>query len=339
MEAGKLDLQMEPSSLSGICQAALQLIKGMAHKKNQNVAFSMNQTAITVLGDARRLKQVFVNLLSNAIKYSPEKSAIGFEVVADPQTKMVKIAVWDHGIGIATKDLKKLFQPFVQLDSSLSRQQTGTGLGLALVEKLVNLHGGSVQVESTPGEGSRFTVTLSVLSFGPVPQFRKATLPSQFQRALIVEDNNLDASRLSRYLKMLGMVMLVDDNEINRFMLEDFLRSKHFNVVTAGSGLDFLARVGEIQPDVVLMDIQMPGIDGLETTRRLRAHSNSELASVPVIAITALAMPGDRERCLQAGANEYLSKPLRLEEMRALIQKYIEKDIKSNEYTNVLPRT
>jgi CheY-like chemotaxis protein len=128
----------------------------------------------------------------------------------------------------------------------------------------------------------------------------------------------------------LGMVMVVDDNEINTFMLEDYLCSKHFNVVTAHSGLDFLSRVGEIQPDVVLMDIQMPGIDGLETTRRLRAHANTELASIPVMAITALAMPGDRERCLQAGANEYLSKPLRLEEMRTLIHKYIEKDIKSN---------
>jgi len=443
MEAGKFDLQMEPCSLSDICQAALQLIKGMAHKKNQNVAFSMNPTAITVLGDARRLKQVFVNLLSNAVKYSPEKCTIGLDVIADEQTEMVRITVWDQGIGIAAEDVKKLFQPFVQLDSSLSRQQTGTGLGLALVEKLVDLHGGSVQVESTSGKGSRFTVTLSVLSFGLVPQFRNDTLPFQFQQALIVEDNGLDASRLSRYLRMLGiestthatgaavveraievqpdiilldlllpdisgwdvlkqlksnektspipiiitsveedrerasqlgaagyliklfsqsdlyntiarlqpptspslpqelpktvpsetklgMVMVVDDNEINTFMLEDYLCSKHFNVVTAHSGLDFLSRVGEIQPDVVLMDIQMPGIDGLETTRRLRAHANTELASIPVMAITALAMPGDRERCLQAGANEYLSKPLRLEEMRTLIHKYIEKDIKSN---------
>jgi CheY-like chemotaxis protein len=129
----------------------------------------------------------------------------------------------------------------------------------------------------------------------------------------------------------LETVMLVDDNEINTLVLEDFLRSKRFQVVTSRSGLDFLSRVEEIQPDVVLMDIQMPGIDGLETTRRLRSHPDVRLAAIPVIAITALAMPGDRERCLAAGANEYLSKPLRLEELRTNIQKYIKKDVETNE--------
>jgi CheY-like chemotaxis protein len=120
-----------------------------------------------------------------------------------------------------------------------------------------------------------------------------------------------------------GVVMIVDDNETNVLMLEDFLQSRSYKVFSSHSGFDFLAQVTDIRPDMVLMDIQMPDMDGLETIRRLRDLPDPELASTPVIAITALAMPGDRERCLDAGANEYISKPIRLKELATMIQKML----------------
>jgi CheY-like chemotaxis protein len=129
----------------------------------------------------------------------------------------------------------------------------------------------------------------------------------------------------------LGTVMIVDDNETNILMIEDFLRSKNYNVFSSSSGTDFLARVNDIQPDIVLMDIQMPVMDGLEAIRRLRLLPEPELASVPVIAITALAMPGDRERCIEAGADEYISKPIRLKDLVSLIQKMMAENENANE--------
>lgn len=435
IEAGRLELKIGTCSLDEICQASLQLIRGMAQKKKQNVMFSMNPASVMLRADGRRLKQILVNLLSNAVKYSPENNSLGLEVNADEPSLTVKITIWDNGIGIAEADLKKLFQPFVQLDSSLARQQSGTGLGLALVQRLVDLHGGSIHVESKAGQGSRFTLVLPCLPFDTIQSQKRDEISLQPQLILIVEDNDLDAERLTRHLKILGLesavyksgsdvveqaiklqpgvilldiqlpnvsgwdvlkqlkvheatrqipviitsvkeerekatqlgaagylvklytlpdlqaalahvhemnannqhesaplispeasiatVMIVDDNETNIFMVEDFLRSKNFNVLSVHSGLEFLSRVTEVQPDVVLMDIQMPDMDGLETMHRLRALPNPKLAAVPVIAITALAMPGDRERCIAAGANEYLSKPVRLMEMSKLIQDMI----------------
>ena len=434
MEAGKLELEMVSCSLDEICQSSLELVKGMAQRKGQRLTFSMDPTGIFVRGDARRIKQILVNLMSNAIKYSPEKSPIGLDVKADPSTQSVQIKVWDQGIGIAPQDLKKLFQPFVQLDSSLSRQQSGTGLGLALAQRLVELHGGGIQVESKPGHGSCFTVRLPYLPGVPTPKQEEPSDLLPIQHSLIVEDNAIDANRLTRFLRLLGIqtmvepsgkdvveratttqpavifldinlpdmtgwdvlaklkgneatrnipvvitsvaedckqasrlgaagyllklftleelslilsrlpkpvgahrnqalvispnahagvIMIVDDNETNILMIEDFLRSRHYKVFTCKSGVDFLARVSGIRPDVVLMDIQMPELDGLQTMRRLRSHSDAELASTPLIAITALAMPGDRERCLEAGANEYVSKPVRLKDLVMLIERLL----------------
>ena len=433
IEAGKLELQLEPCSLGEICQSSIQLTKGMAAKKHQTVNFTMSPASINVSADARRLKQVLVNLLSNAVKFTPEDGQLGLEVVANEQDQTVHISIWDKGIGIAPEDLKKLFQPFVQLDSKLSRQQSGTGLGLALVQRLVELHGGSIFIQSTPGEGSRFTVSLPCLPANAAAQPAENFQKSALRHALIVEDNAADAEHLARYVRSLGIkpilhtsgkdaleraittqpdvifldidlpevsgwevlsqlkaskhtqhipvivtsvdddkpkaaqlnadgylvkffslsemravleriqktkglnetpgttankilatVMIVDDNEVNISTLADFLSTQNFKIVSVKSGVDFLTQAPQVLPDIVLMDIQMPGMDGLEATRRLRLHPDRRLASVPVIAITALAMPGDRELCIEAGADEYVTKPFRLLEIQSLIQRMVE---------------
>jgi len=158
--AGKVELQMEPVRAKEICQMSLQSIQRAAQEKKLGVSFKVDDAETTVQADGRRLRQVLVNLLSNAIKFTPEGGAIGLEVVKDAEKPVVHLAVWDTGIGIAPEDIGRLFQPFGQLDSKLSRRYGGTGLGLTLVEWLVRLHGGHVTVESEVGQGSRFTVSL-----------------------------------------------------------------------------------------------------------------------------------------------------------------------------------
>jgi PAS domain S-box-containing protein len=160
IEAGKLKLEVGPVSVESVCQASLGLIKQDAHKKQLKISSSFDNAVTIIQADKRRLKQILVNLLSNAVKFTPEGGAIGLEVVGDAEGEAVHFTVWDTGIGILEEDMGRLFQPFVQLDSSLSRRYAGTGLGLSLVYRLADMHGGSVSLESEVGKGSRFTVSL-----------------------------------------------------------------------------------------------------------------------------------------------------------------------------------
>jgi PAS domain S-box-containing protein len=160
IEAGKFDLQPEACNVAAICQASLQLTKGLAHQKRQTVEFRMEPESISMIADPRRLKQMIVNLLSNAIKFTPDEGSLGLEVTGDPAARTVEFSVWDRGIGIAPENLDKLFKPFTQIDGRLARQFAGTGLGLSLVQRMAELHGGEVKVETEPGKGSRFTIVL-----------------------------------------------------------------------------------------------------------------------------------------------------------------------------------
>ena len=160
IEAGKLNLRISPCSLAEVCQASLHAIKPQSQKKQQQTSLTIDPASIIVPGDVRRLKQILVNLLSNAVKFTPSGGNLGIEVQGGEPGAQVRITVWDTGIGISANDFPRLFQPFSQLDGRLERKYTGSGLGLSLVKRLVELHGGSMSVESAPGAGSRFTFTL-----------------------------------------------------------------------------------------------------------------------------------------------------------------------------------
>ena len=160
LDFGKLNLRISPCSLAEVCQASLHAVKPQAQKKQQQTRLAIAPSSIIVPGDARRLKQILVNLLSNAVKFTPSGGSLGIEVRGGQPGEPVYVTVWDTGIGISASDFPLLFQPFSQLDGRLERKYTGTGLGLSLVKRLVELHGGGVSVESTPGAGSRFTFTL-----------------------------------------------------------------------------------------------------------------------------------------------------------------------------------
>jgi PAS domain S-box-containing protein len=428
--AGKLELTIEPVALEPLCQACLRLVRQAAQKKQLKLAAAIDPAVVQLNGDARRLKQVLINLLSNAVKFTPEGGSIGLEVIGDRARQVAQLSVWDTGIGIPAEQIEQLFQPFVQLDSRLARQYEGTGLGLALVYRMVEMHGGSIEVQSMVGAGSRFTVSLPWLPDDVVAP-RPVAREQPARRAVIVDLVTEAAEQLAGYLRELGVevvaqahaddalaqaaalqpdmllidmssaeqvgreilaqlkadqrthaipvmlivapgaqvqglasatvdfllkpftfadvqhvfealgsadrsaslavraspdelppvVLLAEDNEANIATLSDYLDAHGYQVVVARNGAEAITRVRETRPAIVLMDIQMPGMDGLEAIRRLR--SDGDLPQMPIIALTALAMPGDRERCLQAGASDYYSKPISLKGLLTKLETYL----------------
>jgi len=307
IEAGKIDLNPTELVVEPLCQTSLMFVRQAARKKGITVHLTIEDDVKTVVADERTLKQVLVNLLSNAVKFTPEQGRVGLDVEGSRENSALQFSVWDTGIGIAENDAARLFRPFVQLDDGLSRQHEGTGLGLALVSRLVELHGGSVSLESTPGQGSRFTVVLP-WNTEQEEQGREQEPGSPQLAAPKAPETTLGAR-----------VLLVDDNRFVADTIREYLHSVGYDVSVAWDGAEGVARVLTETPDVVLMDIQMPVMDGLEAIRRVRA-SGTDARSVPIIAVTALAMPGDRERCLSAGADDYVSKPLVLRELVQLIE-------------------
>ena len=306
VEAGKLELQVTHCSLEEICQASLHLTKGMAHQKHQQISYFAPVEPILLDVDSRRIKQIIVNLISNAIKFTPENGELGLTIEPDEANRQVRLIVWDKGIGIKTEHLSKLFRPFTQIDGSLAREYSGTGLGLALVRRLVELHNGRVEVESVFGEGSRFTVTLPWTS--EMMRIVPPGADDEESRNGLVDEN------VSHPL-----ILIADDNQVLLDMLTDFLEAKNYRTATAQNGNELLEKIEGIKPDAILMDIQMPGMDGLETIRRIRNHKNAVISSTPIIAVTALAMSGDHERCLEAGANNYVSKPVKLKDLLEIL--------------------
>jgi CheY-like chemotaxis protein len=216
--------------------------------------------------------------------------------------------VSDTGIGIAPEDQPRLFKPFVQLDSRLARQYAGSGLGLSLVRRMAEMHGGGVRLASAPGAGSRFTISLP---------WRRPPAEADAVDLQLPAPAADWAGSAAAPLGRAPVVLLADDNEANLSVLSQYLARCQFQLVTARTGPEVLLRAAETCPDVILLDVQMPEMDGLEVTRRLRATAG--LTHVPVVTLTALAMAGDRERCLAAGADDYLSKPVSLKQLRTAL--------------------
>ncbi len=314
IEAGKLQLRPTTVSIKELCESSLNFIRESALKKSISVEFNKDPSLSVFDADPQRIKQILINLLTNAVKFTRERGRVTLDVNTNAAKDQILFSITDTGIGIAQKDFKQLFTPFTQLDSGLARHYEGTGLGLALVHKLTELHGGSVRVESEAGKGSCFTVAL--------PLRQDLQEPASDTKAAEPANGEQDAARLSTDPKERGVILVADDNEINLEMLVDYLSGRGYNVLAAWNGEEALEKTAEFAPDLILMDIQMPKMDGLDATRRLRA--DPRFASTPIVALTALVMPGDRERCLEAGANEYLSKPVNLKMLLRVIERLIQ---------------
>ena len=314
--AGKIELTMSTFSVASICAASLQLIDQAATQKKIAVQLNVDANVKFVHADERRLKQILVNLLGNAIKFTPKNSRIGLEVIGDMSSKQLKFIVWDKGIGIPSHAIERSFQPFMQVDSSSTRAHEGSGLGLSLVLRLTEMHGGTVNVESVEGEGSRFTI-----AFPWKP--RKGTPSEAKEGERGVQEEAKEEVSIKKPLERPITILIAEDNEENIEIIKEYLKFHKYRIIEARNGLEVLERAAETHPDLILMDIHMPEMDGLEATRRLRADDH--FAKIAIIVLTALAMPIDRELSLEAGADAYLSKPIKLKELVKTIENTLAK--------------
>jgi PAS domain S-box-containing protein len=310
VRAGKLELQLEPANLQELCQVILQMIRQLAFKKNINLQCHLPSQPLNFWCDSRRLRQVLLNLLNNAVKFTPKGGTIDFtaELLSQSVPPQLRFTIKDTGIGISAENQTKLFQPFVQIDSRLNRQYEGTGLGLALVKRLTELHGGQVEVESAINQGSCFTVSI------PYRACQPALIPVEIGDVPFPGHTPLPTTEAP-------LILVAEDNIANRESLENYLEYKGYRLVFAENGEEALAMIHEHRPDLVLMDVQMPVLDGIEATRRVRLEP--EFASLPIIALTALTMPNHRQMCLEAGMNEYMSKPIQFRQLVLLIEKLL----------------
>ena len=331
ISAGMIELDIESASVANLCSSSLVFIKQQAFNKRIQIHSYIPSLIdnININIDERRIKQVLINLLTNAVKFTPNEGRITLllavgsghawqgeatipQRLRDMNSPMIVFQIIDTGIGIASNDLQRLFQPFVQIDSALNRQYEGTGLGLALVKQIVELHGGQVTAESEVGKGSCFTFALPYVPSQPIASESKLT-STDLQDSLSrdVQPENAIAP----------LILLAEDNEANIQTFTSYLNAINYRVIVAKNGEEAVAMAKANSPDIILMDIQMPIMDGLEAIGQIR--SDTKFASVPIIALTALAMEGDRERCLAAGANEYLSKPIKLKQLATVIQQLL----------------
>jgi PAS domain S-box-containing protein len=448
IEAGKLELKLAPVSVVALCQACITMIRPQAVKKNLTLEVNIPAGLADIFIDERYMRQVLINLLSNAIKFTPEGGKVKLEVKIEPRqqtqlqlisscpvtfdSSVILFSVVDTGIGIAPEDVKKLFQSFVQIDSSLSRQYAGTGLGLALVKQITELHGGCVSVHSELGKGSCFGVRLAYQTTPP-DSLPNPCSTTHLAPLLIIEDSLSTGNnhQLSQYLEELGitaviyhqiadaitaatslqpsviilnihapqpsywkllrqlktdphtcnipvvmigaenrrmrglslgaieylvpplekqqlkntlqklkvigevkslpqtlkpvpsppiitgLILLVENNEVTISSLSDYLTSRGYRLIVARTVPEAIQLAQTEKPALMIMNMQMPDLDGLAVTQQLRR--DEYIANMPIIAMTTLAMASDRERYIQAGVTEYLTQPVKLRQLADVI--------------------
>jgi two-component system sensor histidine kinase/response regulator len=308
VEAGKLDIEHVPFHLDEVLDNVSSLVAQKAHDKGLALVFdTVPDVPRALMGDPLRLGQVLVNLVSNAVKFTEHGEVAVHVRLAERAGGRVRLAVEvrDSGIGMTGEQVGRLFQAFTQADGSTTRKYGGTGLGLTISRRLIELMGGSIEVDSVPDRGSTFRFT-AWLGLG------RAQAPSE--RAAQAPATSLQGVHL----------LLAEDNQINRQIAVELLEGAGAKVQVAGNGSEALETLAAVAPgayDAVLMDVQMPEMDGLEATRRIRA--DARYARLPVIAMTASAMVEERERCVAAGMNDHIAKPIEPEVMFQTLARWV----------------
>jgi CheY-like chemotaxis protein len=271
-----------------------------------------------------------MNLLSNAVKFTPAGGEVWFRV-STPRKGFVAFSVRDAGIGIDAAHLSELFKPYTQVEDAGS----GSGLGLAIVKQFAEAQQGSILASSQPGRGSEFVVEIPAVLEGvsdpraviPVAREAEPEVPEKVAPPVAAAPH--PGPTESRDLSSPIRVLVVDDHDLNRELVTDYLAAAGFEVQACVNGMSALDVLPQLLPDVVIMDVQMPGLDGLEVTRRVRQSKDPRLAHVPILGLTALAMPEDRARCLDAGMNEYQGKPFSLKTLPGILRRLIEGQARS----------
>ncbi|WP_339781143.1 ATP-binding protein [uncultured Marinobacter sp.] len=308
MEAGKLELELSYFNLAQVVRKTLKLSEAKAQQKGLRLVDDIGEQAnVIVRGDAGRLQQILMNLLSNGVKFTDQGTVT--LTASRPTPDRFVFRITDTGIGFTDAQTETLFQPFSQLDSSASRQHEGTGLGLAICKRLIAAMGGTVRAHGIPGCGAtfEFEIPLEVLSeaheslFAPDPD-RVVATPASTGRSPI-------------------RVLVAEDSPANQVVLKAMLKDTGYVADVVGNGLEAVEALRTLAYDVVLMDIFMPEMDGLEATRIIR--SSKKMTGKPIIALTANAMPGDQEKFLEAGMDDYLAKPVTKADLLTMLNKWM----------------
>jgi CheY-like chemotaxis protein len=306
IETGNLVMKVKVFELAAVLDEVEQMFTPLAHEKELQLIFSPDRSLPAfVKSDPVRLRQILMNLLSNAIKFT-NKGYVKLSVKAVERKAgrvKVRFTVSDTGVGIPAEKLATVFERFEQLDDSLTRQQGGTGLGLAITKQLVEALGGTIHVKSEISKGSVFTAEL---------EFEKITKDS-------IPEEAVDAAAVIKPDLASARVLVAEDNMMNQLLVTRMLERYQVETDIAENGEDALVEIKRKKYDMVLMDVQMPKMDGLSATRIIRKEIST---AIPVIAMTAHVLPGEREKCLAAGMNDYLAKPLDEMELVEMLKKY-----------------
>jgi len=309
IEAGCLEMEEAPFSLRECVEGAEKTMLAVAHQKGLELHCEIgSQCPDAVSGDSVRLRQVLLNLIGNAIKFTA-RGSVGVEITAEPvghRSVMARFSVRDTGIGIPAEKQNVIFEPFRQGDGSTTRKYGGTGLGLAISARLVEMMGGRIWLDSQEGHGSafHFTTLLNLVK------------PADYQR---------DDSAVGEGIPL--SILIAEDDAVSRALVSALLQRRGYAVTLANNGLEALSALERQSFDAILMDIQMPQIDGLEVTAEIRKQEGRTGAHVPIVALTAHAMKRDRARCLEAGMDGYMAKPINATELLATIANLVAKPV------------
>ncbi len=337
IEAGKMSLRVEPFDVEQVVAEAMTTLHVAASKKQIDFTEETPDDMPLFNGDRSKFKQILYNLLSNAIKFTPEHGRVWLTV--ERRNDEIEVSVHDTGIGIKGAAQSQIFEAFMQVDGSFSRKYQGTGLGLTLVKRFVELHGGRVSVSSEEGKGSRLTFWLPSVAH-PEEEARAreagshqaatAALAGPERNAELAEQKPADgrarASVAATSEPNPGvikdtLVLVVEDNPVSMKLMAELLRTRGYRVAESRNAEAALQAAQELGPRIILMDIQLPGMDGLQCTRELKKRPST--CDIPVIALTAHAMKGDDERARAAGCVDYFSKPADTEQILSRIAQYI----------------
>lgn len=301
IEAGRMDLEASPYNPGEVARMSVDTFAAQAESKGIVLSIELETPVPTVIGDATRVGQVLTNLVGNAVKFTSTGS-VRLSVICriiDADHASLEFAVRDTGIGVPKEKHAAIFDAFSQADQSTTRRFGGTGLGLSICKHLVSLMHGSIALKSEPGLGSVFTVTLPV--------------------RYIPGEHVSPSSQLQARPRLRGRVLLVEDNDVNQLVSVMTLRGLGLDVLTASNGEDAIAQFKASTPDLILMDCHMPGMDGFEATRAIRALERGTEMHVPIIACTANVTGGFRGECIDVGMDEYISKPFRESTLYAIL--------------------
>ena len=324
IEAGKLEMELRPTRLRELAEGVIQLMHTAAQVKNLRLSVFVDpDLPLWLLTDPTRLRQVLLNLLGNAIKFTSARDGKQGEVtlnvngcILPDASAGVELRVRDTGIGMSPQSLDKLFQPFVQADASTARTFGGTGLGLSITQGLVEMLGGHIDVTSTLGQGSNFSVRLPLQTCAPGPEHE-----SQHERGAVRSETMTSAGGRASAAPDSGLILLAEDNETNREVMRQQLALLGYAVEEAHDGSIALTMWRSGRYSLLLTDCEMPNLDGFGLTEAIR-REEPEGTRIPIIAVTANALQGEAQRCKQHGMDDYLTKPLRMHALADMLAKW-----------------